>query len=136
MSWSDTCIVNVSSRGLMIHSGRNIALGMQVELRRGDHAIVARVMWRDGARIGLQAEGRVPVDEIMALDRSPALQLPKGAVERRKQPRLEERNRRRGRAVEFAGVAVIASVLTGAVLMMVETALAAPLAAVSAAFGP
>ena len=66
VQWSDTCILNISSRGLMIHSGRVAPKGSVVELHRGDHVIVARVVWRDGARVGLQSTDRVPVEEIMS----------------------------------------------------------------------
>src|SRR5690349_10239243 len=86
-SWSDTCILNVSSRGLMIHTGRQVAKGTQVELRRGDHIILARVVWRDGGRAGLQAEERVPIEEIVTIGQSSALQLTAVPGERRRQPR-------------------------------------------------
>ena len=135
-SWSDACILNISSRGLMIHTGRQILEGTRVELRRGDHVIVARVMWRDGGRAGLQAEDRVPVEEILTLGLSPSLQLTASPGERRKHPRTGDQSRLRGRAVEFAGVAAIAVSLAGGGLVMVERAFARPLALVSAALAP
>src|SRR5215218_5584495 len=70
--WSDTCILNISSRGLMIHSGREAPRGSLVELRRGEHVIIARVAWRDGARVGLCSEDRVPIEEIMSVGYSQA----------------------------------------------------------------
>lgn len=135
-SWSDACILNVSSRGLMIHTGRPISQGTMVEVRRGDHAIVARVMWRDGARAGLQAEDRVPIEDIVTLGQSPALQLTAAPSDRRKQPRAEDGSRSRGRAIEFAGVVLIGACVAGAALSMVETAFARPLALVTAALAP
>lgn len=133
--WSDACILNVSSRGLMIHTGRPISHGSKVEIRRGDHLIVARVVWRDGGRAGLRADDRVPVEDIVTLGQSPALQLTAGTGERRKHPRGDEWNRLRGRAVEFVGVVLIAAVPSGAGLSMVDRAFGQPLAAVSAALG-
>ena len=38
--WSDACILNVSSRGALIHAKRPITQGSVVELRHGDHVIV------------------------------------------------------------------------------------------------
>ena len=76
--------MNISSRGLMIHTGRQIAKGTKVEVRRGEHVITARVVWRDGARAGLQAEDRVPVEAIMTCVQSPAFQLIAATGERRK----------------------------------------------------
>lgn len=135
-SWSDACILNVSSRGLMIHSGRPLAEGSQVELRRGDHMIAARVMWREGGRVGLRADGPVPVEEIVVIGQAPAFQLAARVGERRKQPRPGEHNRLRGRALEFAGAAAIAASLAVAGLAMVEQAFARPLGLVSTALAP
>lgn len=132
-SWSDACILNISSRGLIIHTGRQVASGTQVELRRGDHIILARVVWRAGGRAGLQADERLPVEEILTKGQAPALQLTAAKGERRKQPRPEDRNRHRGKAIEFAGVLMIGMSLAGGVLAMVESALVRPLARVSAA---
>jgi hypothetical protein len=132
-SWSDACILNISSRGLMIHSGRPLAQGTVVEICRGDYVILARVMWRDGAKAGLRAENRVPVEEIIVLGRSPACELIAGAGERRKRPREPDRSRLQGRALEFAGAVTIAFALAGAGLAMVQQAFARPLATVSAA---
>ena len=133
-SWSDACILNISSRGLMIHSGQPLARGTRVEVCRGDHVIFARVMWRDGARAGLKAEERVPVDEILVLGQSPAYQLT-AQGERRKRPRIENQSRLHGRAFEFASVVVIGASLAGAGLAMIEQAFAQPLAIVSIALG-
>lgn len=134
-SWSDACILNISSRGLMIHTGRPISRGTQVEIRRGDHVIVARVMWRDGGRAGLQAEDWVPIEEITTLGQSPALQLTASGGERRRPARPEEHGRLQGMAIEFAGVLVIAASLAGSGLTMVHAVFARPLQLVSAALG-
>lgn len=117
----------------MIHTGRQIAKGTQVEVRRGDHVIIARVMWRDGGRAGLRAEDRVPVEEIMTLGQSPTLQLTAGPVERRKQPRPSEQSRLKGRAMEFGAVIAISTCLAWAGLSMVQAAFAGPVEMVSAA---
>jgi len=135
VSWSDACILNVSSRGLMIHTGRPLARGAQIELRRGDHVIVARVVWREGGRAGLRCEERVPIEDIVTLGHSPALQLTAANGERRKKARPEDRSRLQGRAIEFVGVLVVAASLAGAGFTMVEAAFARPLAAVTAALG-
>ena len=139
MQWSDTCILNISSRGLLIHSARAAPEGSTIELRRGDHVIIARVMWRDGARVGLQSDERLPVEQIMSLGQSQALQLtasPGTIVERRKSPRaIEADSRHRGRAVEFISVGVIAASLALTVWSMADQALAKPMAAVTAALG-
>ena len=137
--WTDTCILNISSRGLLIHSGRAAPEGTTVELRRGEHVIVARVMWRDGARLGLQCDDRLPVEQIMSLGQSQSLQLTASnnrTGERRQQPRTNVIDARlRGRTMEFVSVGVIAASLALTIWSMAEQALARPMAAVSAALG-
>jgi len=134
-SWSDACILNISTRGLMIQTGRPVQNGAEVELRRGNYVIVARVMWRDGGHAGLHSEVPVPVEDILTLGQLPALQLTAVRGERRQQRRSEDSSRLCGRAIEFAGVAVIAVSLAGAGLVMVEQAFARPLAIVETALG-
>jgi hypothetical protein len=135
--WADACILNVSSRGLMIQSARAGPEGSCVELRRGDHVIVARVMWRSGPRAGLLSEDRIPVEEIMSLSGSQPLQLvaSRGAlVERRRHRRASALEYRlKGRAMEFAAIAAIGVALAGGAWSMARQALVKPFAQVSAA---
>ena len=131
-SWSDACILNISSRGLMIHTGRPIAQGTEVEICRGDHVIIARVVWREGGRAGLRSDERVRVEEIVTIAKAP-LRLTAEAGARGTLLRPRERSRSRGRAMEFAGVLVIAVSLAGAGFTMVEAAFERPLALVTAA---
>lgn len=119
----------------MIHTGRPIARGTQVELRRGDSVIHARVVWRDGGRAGLRSADRVPIEDIVTLGQSPALQLTAAKGERRKEPRTGDRSRIQGRAIEFAGVMAIAASLALASLTMIEAAFARPLEAVTTVLG-
>jgi len=135
-AWSDACILNVSSRGLLIHTSRQAPTGSEVELRRGEHVIVARVVWRDGAKAGLRADDRVPIEEIVTLGQSQVLQLSaRGSVERRKSARPDDRQRLRARTMEFASVVVIGASLAGGAVVLVEEAFARPLAIVQAALG-
>ena len=136
--WSDACILNVSSRGLLIHSKRSIAEGSRIELRHAEHAIVAHVVWREGAHAGLRAEHRVPVEDIVCLCQSPALQLTaprQSGVERRKRPRTHEDSRLRSRAIEFASIALFGAVLATGAYSMVQHAFAHSLGAVRAVLG-
>jgi hypothetical protein len=131
--------LNISSRGLMIHSGRAAPKGSTVELRRGEYVIIARVVWRDGGRVGLRSDERLPVEEIMSLGQCQSLQLvaTDGArIDRRKQPRSTPTDARlRGRALEFVGVAAIALSLAAGVWAMAQQAFARPMAQIDAALG-
>jgi hypothetical protein len=133
VSWSDTCILNISSRGLMVHTGLPIACGHEVDVQRGDHVIVATVVWRDGARAGLRSDDPVPIEQIVGLGAAPALPHTAASAERRKAPRAHDQGRVRGRLLEFGGVALLAILLAGAGVTSVEQAFARSLAAVVSA---
>jgi hypothetical protein len=137
--WSDACILNVSSRGLMINAPWACAAkDSTIELWHGEHVIVATVVWRKGARAGLQAEGSVPVDDILAISQSPSLQLTAGQwpeVDRRRKPRTADESRHRARAIEFTAAVVIALLLAAGAFELIDQALARPLTIVEAALG-
>jgi hypothetical protein len=138
-SWSDACILNVSTRGLLIYAPLPLDTDA-LELQRGDHLIRGRVVWRDGMRIGVQADDRVPVDEIMTLSPSCVLQLTAAAQQaepRRAGSRVKaDSSRMRGRAIEFVGVGILAASLAVTASSIVQSVLAKPLAAASLALGP
>jgi len=139
-TWRDACILNVSSRGLMINApaATSAATGSMIELRHGDHVIIATVVWSSGTRAGLRSERRLPVDELLALGSAAAIQPVSGqwpGVERRRRARGHDQNRLRGRAVEFAGVAIVAVSLGLGIIASVEQGFAGPMAKVSAALG-
>lgn len=134
--WGDACILNVSARGLLIHTPEPPKRGSYVELRRGDQVIIGRVMWSSGSRAGLRAQDRVPVEAIVTAKAAQSLRLtaqPGVLIERRRTPRSPERSRQRGRAIEFASLAAIGATLSIAVFSMVAQALAHPLSQVGVA---
>jgi hypothetical protein len=137
--WSDACILNLSSRGLMIRTGNGVDQGSVVEVRRGDHAIFARVIWRDGSKAGLHTDECLPVEEIMTLAQAGALQVTAAdslAMERRRKQRpIHQDSRQRARIIQFVGTIAIAVGLSMAVLSMVYQAFARPLSIIAAAFG-
>jgi hypothetical protein len=136
--WSDACILNISSRGLLVRSGRPAVRGSVIELRHRDYAIVGRVVWSDGAHAGLQAEERVPVEQILSFSQAPSLQLTAvngRPVERRKRPRSHEDNRVRGRLFEFSAVAILAAIVAGFAFDLVHDALSRPFQQVQAVLG-
>lgn len=135
--WGDACILNVSSRGLMIRSGQTILKGSTLVIARGDHLIVGRVVWADRDRCGLVSDERLPVEEILSVAQSRALQViaTNGVIhDRRRNPRgVKPEARLRGRALEFFAVGAIAALLAYGMQELARRALTAPLASVSAA---
>jgi hypothetical protein len=132
--WADACILNVSSRGLMIEAARPAPLGDTVEVHRGAQRIIARVVWRDGTRSGLQVDEHLPVEEILSFSNAPGLQLTArdaALVDRRVKPRAAEVSRQRGRAIEYIGVVAIAASLCAGGVIMLEEAFATPMTAIA-----
>ena len=135
-SWSDACILNVSSRGVLIHVPQPPQRGSYVELRRGNQVIIGRVMWSKGSRAGLRAQDRVPVEAILTSKASQGFRLtaPGGTpVERRRSARTHEQSRSRSRAFEFASIAALGAVLSITLVSVVSRAVAEPLSRVRTA---
>jgi len=135
--WTDACILNISSRGLLVHSARTGPAGSQVELWRGDHVITARVVWQDGARAGLQTEDRLPVEQILSLSASATLTLTAGEPSGQR-PNWERRRKDRrseGRMIEYASVVVISCSLAATAFDLVREALGRPMAIIMQALG-
>jgi len=65
-SWHDACILNMSSRGLMLQTAARTERGAYLEVRRGPHVIVARVIWTGPQRVGLKAQDMLSIDAIVA----------------------------------------------------------------------
>ena len=136
--WTDACILNLCSRGMMINANAAALRSDTIELWHQDHVIVATVVWRKGTKAGLRTENPIPVDEIMALSRAPSLRLTAEhgqPIERRKRPRSHEDSRTRGRSFEFLSVTIIAVLLASAVFATIEQTFARPLLAIRAALG-
>lgn len=137
--WSEACILNLSSRGLMINAPAAFAQeGSTIELWHDGRVIIGTIMWRNGTRAGLQAEDRIPVDDILAVGQAAALQLTAAdwpEVDRRSVARPEGESRLRGRAIEFAGLVMIAASLGIGAFTMMNEAFAAPIRYVEAALG-
>ncbi len=137
--WGDACILNVSSRGLLIQTARPVPEGSTVEILRGDHLMTAKVVWSAAGRSGLRSEERLPVEDILSLEHSRALQLiaSNGVIRDRRRDRRDAAGDSRicGREMEFAAVGIIAASFAYVIWAMAEQALAEPLAKISAALG-
>jgi hypothetical protein len=140
--WHDACIVDLSKRGVGLQAASAPSRGDYVEIRRGLHVIVARVVWSRGHRFGVAAQDDLPVANIASdrapiVDRRPAPGT--GVADRRRLPRSfeekAERSRRRGHRLQFlfaAFAGMAAATIAGA---EVRQALASPLSEVSEALG-
>ena len=134
--WSDARILNISRRGLLVRSGNAPARGAYVEICRGTHRIVARVVWVSHDRFGLSAQDAITIDAVVKGEAAP---LPVPANDRRRQPRQptiaerEERSRNASRRIEFAAAIVLAGAVACLAFDAVRGALSKPLSLVAAA---
>ena len=137
--WQDACILDISSKGLLVHTSDPPERGSYLELRRGAHVIVARVMWSGPQRCGLRSQDPLPVELLVSGADPAAAQAPPGERERRRAQRhvvKAEQSRSRGRAFEFAIVAMGGAACAGSAMILVQDVLARPLAAVQAVLEP
>jgi hypothetical protein len=59
-AWSDACIHNVSSRGLLVAGAKDApAVGSYVDIRRGSLIMIGRVMWRKDRYFGVRVQDRI-----------------------------------------------------------------------------
>ncbi len=134
--WSDACILNLSSKGLLVYSNATARPGTFVEIRRGRELVVARVVWRKNQRIGLCSPDKVRILDLIGDGNSAAASLPAAApVERRIVPRIAPDSRARARATEFLSTVLISAFFAGCAAVYVLDVVRKPLATVRQALG-
>lgn len=140
LGWTHARILNVSSRGLLMRSARAPSPGTYVEVCRGHHHIVARVMWVNQDRFGVHTQDSVAVDAIAGCAETvDENTIP--TVERRSRRRTPsaherlERSRKTAAAMQFAWIAGLGAVGGILVFDAVSDALERPLRVVSAELG-
>ena len=139
-SWNDALILNMSSKGLLVRSSQMVNRGSYLEIRRGPHVIVARVIWSASDRFGLQTQDPVPAADLI---RDPDGVDPRkkpvgeGLQDRRSVPRpLEvrhESSRQRGRAMELLAVSLVCGIVALMIANAIAEVVAKPLEAAQAA---
>ena len=136
--WHDACIVDLSRRGAGLQAANAPRRGAYVEIRRGMHVIVARVVWSFGQRFGVAAQDDIPID-LVATDRAPADNDAAPPAVDNRHSRLRrvadraEASRNWGRRLQY-GLSAIAGMAAAVVAgAEVRQALAAPLGEIGAA---
>lgn len=140
-AWADGCLLDLSTRGLQVKCPSAPPTGSYIEVRRGRHIIVARVVWTKKDRFGALTQDAVAVDAVAADREITAAEMPAASDpgERRFHPRsptiaeAHEQSRMTGRAIELGlmlagilGITVVgASVVANAVATPVEAVTAA-----------
>jgi hypothetical protein len=138
--WQDVCIRNISSRGMMVEVQHAPPRGHYLEVRRGAHVIVGRVIWSTGYQVGIISQDRIEVAAVLADAKLPPRRRKHdGAiVERRRAPRGDERHERSrtaGRLIEYGSVLAVAAIGALLVTDMARSALERPLEQVQSVLG-
>jgi hypothetical protein len=139
-AWSDANILNLSSRGLLLHASSPPTRGTYVEIRRGSHIIVGRVVWAEADRFGVRAQDALAINSLVS-NGSPIGQAANdpgtASVERRAQPRSDAiewryaRSGNRSRAFQFFFIAGLGFILAACAYEAVREALLQPLSIAS-----
>ena len=139
--WADARILNLSARGLMARSEHAPARGTYVEICRGAHRIVARVVWARDGRFGARTQDAIVVDALSS-GADPALPSPANLNNDRRSSRREpqpaersERSRRWSRRMEFVAVAAFGCAAAFLVFDAVRDMLSRPLHLIEAQLG-
>jgi hypothetical protein len=136
--WSDACILNISSRGLLVFSSGSATPGSFVEVRRGGQLVVARVVWRKNQRIGLCSPDPVRVEDIISSQTAASAVQATAArpkFDRRCVPRSADRSRSQARAMEFMGTLLVGSSIVLVAAVYAVDVLARPMLVIRAALG-
>ncbi len=129
--WNDVCIRNISTRGLLIQAAFAPPRGTYVEVCRGHHTIVARVVWAKNHRFGIQTQERLNPEALLKEPNLSAAACTSKAdtrppFDRRKSPRPSqadirwkaEQNRFLSQALQFACIGALGA---SAALLIFDT---------------
>ena len=135
-AWNDTCILNISSRGMLMQAADPPVRGSYLEIRRGALVIVAKVVWASNHRFGVKTQDVLPIDAIVRDVEAPVVGEGVRVGERRQAGRVAlsraTRSRHQGRAIEYGFVVTLAVAAAGFAGSEVYALFSAPLAQVSA----
>lgn len=141
-SWDDACILNLSSRGMLMRAPTAPNRGSYLEIRRGNHVIVAKVVWASVDRFGVYTQDPVPAADLIRATNSAgaAAAMPdSGLAERRTVPRpvvpTSEKSRWRARATEFCTIGFLCGVAAVLLLGAVSDLFGRPIMAVEQVLG-
>lgn len=120
---------------MLVGSAKPPACGSYLEIRRGAHVIVARVVWSKLGRFGVQTQDLVPAGDLIRTPGEPPLPVKAGEAgfaDRRASTRppemRHEASRRTARATEFGAFILIGALATMLIGETVSRAFAEPLA--------
>lgn len=140
--WIDATVHNVSNRGLLLHSLRPLRRNDFIEVARGRHRIVGRVVWSQGAGCGMRTQDQIDIAGLLG---KPGVPAP--AQEHSKTPQMAARgpvrtseeqaqaSRALGQSFERLMILVVGAAVSMLAAGSAYEALASPLHEVEMALG-
>lgn len=118
-SYSDVCIRDISGRGMMLQAALPPSPGTYIEILRGAHIVVARVVWARDRRFGIRAQDQMDVPAIINAS-APAARQPGQDRRTRDRPAVSveqqgERSRAFARTFQF-GLLVAGGIIAAGLL--------------------
>jgi hypothetical protein len=137
-AWGEVYIRDISSRGMLLHGANAPTRGTYIEVSRGRHTVVARVVWASEHRFGAQAQGRINIEAVLGEPDLSALDFKAASLrgpgfERRSSPRTLspahqlQLSRSRSSAIQFVVLAGLGMFSATMASEMVTRAFARPL---------
>lgn len=142
--WSDACIHNVSSRGLMLSTASPPRTGSYVDIRRGTLVIIGRVIWVKGQQFGVHTQDQVSAAILVSepvlkqrpkFDTADDRRAPSREETQRLPDRRAEKHRRFASLFQYVFFAVAAAGFGAFVAMQVYHLLEEPFQKVASALG-
>ena len=141
-AWRDASILNLSSRGLGLRAEIPPDRGSYVEITRGHHLIIARVVWVKDHRFGVLTQDEVPVDAVIGVSSTSGSSTckhrdtglrPERITTARSLERRYEANKSLGSAMEFVFVGMLGASAAMVGYNLVKQAVTSPLASIQSA---
>lgn len=131
----DVRIVDLSGGGLCLFGANSLRRGEYVELSRGCHSIVGRVVWSDCQKLGLVAQEKIPLEALVNYpDR--LVELQRDAVNARAtlpHVKLQDGSRFIARAIQTSALALAGACAALLIGSLVQAAFARPMHSIAVA---
>lgn len=133
--WDDIRILDISTGGLCLRSADAPRRGAYVELHRGCHRIIARVVWSQDETFGVSAQDPIQVEAFIS-DPDRAVAVDRPAADRRSIQRYtdqQDRSRFAGRAMQAGAFALGGACAALLAVSLIHDAFARPMRSIAVA---
>lgn len=132
----DVRIVDLSGGGLCLLGANSHRRGEYVELNRGNHSIVGRVVWATSQKLGLVAQDKIPIEALIS-DPNCLIELSPAALSAvtMRNVKLQDSSRFVALAIQTSALAFAGGCAALLAVSLVQDAFARPMHSIAAALG-